>query len=104
MVHLVAVWLDYSDALHADLAEAALRNGSEFVQTYLSEGGVGNCGFLTPAPDLEGVDVVEIWAASQLAFFEKCVNTRIGRKVNQNARVAVTQSRNQGSARIFVQA
>ncbi len=57
---------------------------------------------MAPAPDLVGVDVVEVRAASQLTFFKKSGNTRIWRKVNKNARVTVTKSRNQGASRIFV--
>ena len=96
--------VDDPHTLHAGLAEFALGNGGEFVEAYLIERGIGYWGFLAPAPDLVGVDVVEIGATSQLAFFEKCGDARVRRKINKNARMAVAQSGNEGAAGIFVQA
>jgi hypothetical protein len=104
LVNFVAVGLDYPHSLHADLAEAAFGDCGVFVEADLRQRGVRDCSFLAPTPDLGGVNVVEIGAASQLAFFVKSGNARIGRKVNKNARVAVAKSRNQGAAGIFVQA
>ena len=83
---------DDADAFHAGLAVGALGDGGPFVEADLGEGGVGDGGFLAPAPDVVGLDVVEVGAAAQLAFLVEGGDAGVGWEVDQDSAVAVGEA------------
>ncbi len=98
----VAAGVDDSDLFFAFFAEVAFGDADPFVEADLGEFAAGEGGFLAPAPDLVGVDVDEVGAASQLEFVAEGDDAGVGGVVDQDGGVAVGEAGDEGAAGVFV--
>jgi hypothetical protein len=57
---------------------------------------------LAPAPDLGGIDVDEVRAATHGAFFCQVAGSSCCGEINQDGAMAVGQAADQGAAGVFV--
>ena len=57
---------------------------------------------MAPAPDVVGLDVIEIWTSTELAFLEEGGHARILRKINKYPRMSIGKGADDCAASIFV--
>ncbi len=98
----VAAGVDDADLFFPFFAEGAFGDADPFVEADLGEFAAGERGFLAPAPDLRGVDVDEVGAASQLEFVAEGEDAGVGGVVDQDGGVAVAEAGDEGAAGVFV--